>query len=512
MEESGYVASDEGVNFCEDSRRQSSPMGRGGSAQQSRGRRSPAGRAGRRAKNNARSATETPPTKKGKQAKRGGGKKLEDNGEKEEGGSAPPPAKKGKRKLEEELGAKGFGKSARRSSSVGTGAAKKRSKADTVDPKVVKFWAGWLANPPQTMAMTTHLNCALPEMWATEEGAKYASDCREEMDVCRLIGTTTLQFQVSPEKREEVLRKLSADVKAVRRDVKLNNMVETGVQTWNSEGEPGSSRCITIKRLLDACEEGDVVANEECKTLLAALHDLIKPDAAGLPWKPQPLLRVVCPLQATSSSSSSSSAATASSSSDTVTVTAFVYIRRLLFFLIAYPPIRKVMRHVTPSAPVRPTVSLPALDPPLFLSHDSFELNAQPPDYRFSLQGIMKSQEHPGYRRAVEPEGLNLRMKDYQLQTLQWMLDREALEHGLNSLFWEERQFPGGGVFYYAPALGELRLERPSDIRGGILSEEMGLGKTLEILSLILAAKQQKQKQQQQQRRRLEQADRKSVV
>lgn len=305
MEESGYVASDEGVNFCEDSRRQSSPMGRGGSAQQSRGRRSPAGRAGRRAKNNARSATETPPTKKGKQAKRGGGKKLEDNGEKEEGGSAPPPAKKGKRKLEEELGAKGFGKSARRSSSVGTGAAKKRSKADTVDPKVVKFWAGWLANPPQTMAMTTHLNCALPEMWATEEGAKYASDCREEMDVCRLIGTTTLQFQVlilpgfapmvplpvadilscdqvSPEKREEVLRKLSADVKAVRRDVKLNNMVETGVQTWNSEGEPGSSRCITIKRLLDACEEGDVVANEECKTLLAALHDLIKPDAAGL--------------------------------------------------------------------------------------------------------------------------------------------------------------------------------------------------------------------------------------
>ena len=40
--------------------------------------------------------------------------------------------------------------------------------------------------------------------------------------------------------------------------------------------------------------------------------------------------------------------------------------------------------------------------------------------------------------------------------------------------------------------LGELRLQRPLERSGGILSEEMGLGKTLEILALILATKKEK--------------------
>jgi len=98
-------------------------------------------------------------------------------------------------------------------------------------------------------------------------------------------------------------------------------------------------------------------------------------------------------------------------------------------------------------------------------------------------------QEHTGYRKAQQPVGLKLHMKDYQLQTLAWMLDHESLPHGLNELFWERWTFLDGSDFYYAPELGELRLEKPLGRRGGILSEEMGLGKTIEILALILSSK-----------------------
>lgn len=80
-------------------------------------------------------------------------------------------------------------------------------------------------------------------------------------------------------------------------------------------------------------------------------------------------------------------------------------------------------------------------------------------------------------------------MKDYQLQTLQWMLDHESMRNGLNGLFWEHWCWSDGGGFYYFPAAGELRIERPPMIHGGLLCEEMGLGKTLEIIAVILHSK-----------------------
>ena len=114
-----------------------------------------------------------------------------------------------------------------------------------------------------------------------------------------------------------------------------------------------------------------------------------------------------------------------------------------------------------------------------------------------------------------------MRMLDFQLQTLRWMRDQERAPRGLNGSFWEERRWADAappadddekdeasrfslkkkgkkekrsatsaeGRFWYFPLAGELRLAEPPVRRGGMLCEEMGLGKTVEVLGLVCADK-----------------------
>jgi len=78
----------------------------------------------------------------------------------------------------------------------------------------------------------------------------------------------------------------------------------------------------------------------------------------------------------------------------------------------------------------------------------------------------------------------------HQQHAICWMIQMEHLKgaYGINSLFWEERTFPDGGHFYYSPALGQVRLGAPPPhMKGGLLCDEQGLGKTVEVLGLIMA-------------------------
>jgi len=166
-----------------------------------------------------------------------------------------------------------------------------------------------------------------------------------------------------------------------------------------------------------------------------------------------------------------------------VRVTVHVYMSRLLLYMIAHPSIRVLMSLLHPPHGATPSgiAALPAY-PPTFRCHGG--ANSAP----FTLEGVIKSVEHLGYREEPQPAGLALQLKQYQRQALAWMLDMESLPGGINSLFWEERPFADGGApFHYSPALGEMRLSPPPLMRGGVLADEMGLGKTLEVLGLVVS-------------------------
>ena len=74
---------------------------------------------------------------------------------------------------------------------------------------------------------------------------------------------------------------------------------------------------------------------------------------------------------------------------------------------------------------------------------------------------------------------------------------KEGGVRGLNGYFWEERTFvyenpnthcTTSQPYYYFPLCGQLSLAELPVVSGSLLSEEMGLGKTVEVLSLLLAA------------------------
>jgi SNF2 family DNA or RNA helicase len=82
-------------------------------------------------------------------------------------------------------------------------------------------------------------------------------------------------------------------------------------------------------------------------------------------------------------------------------------------------------------------------------------------------------------------------LREYQKQAVQWMLSRELGAASLNDILWQRALLPAGApdgpleAVYTNSIRSLISLLPPPVARGGILAEEMGLGKTIEVLSLI---------------------------
>lgn len=113
---------------------------------------------------------------------------------------------------------------------------------------------------------------------------------------------------------------------------------------------------------------------------------------------------------------------------------------------------------------------------------------------------------------ALQVLQLEARLYPFQRRAVQWLLQREGVEwrrgrgdeaSGLHPYTASTPELPftfervtdaDGGIFYLSQVLGVATrdlsafrsIQVSQDIRGGILAEEMGLGKTLEVISLML--------------------------
>ncbi len=97
-----------------------------------------------------------------------------------------------------------------------------------------------------------------------------------------------------------------------------------------------------------------------------------------------------------------------------------------------------------------------------------------------SINAILVHLENLGHDEAPFVEGLNVELLPFQ--TLQWALEREKSPGGLQSFLWAKLTFvevekcPN---LYYSPLLEYITTRKPKLVRGGIIAEEMGLGKTV---------------------------------
>ncbi len=103
-----------------------------------------------------------------------------------------------------------------------------------------------------------------------------------------------------------------------------------------------------------------------------------------------------------------------------------------------------------------------------------------------NLLRLAKKERMP---EAPPPPGLTVACKPFQLQSIQWMLDRERL--GLEHFFWTPVTTIAGTKLMFSAPLRRMVLqtadEASKNVFGGFLCEEMGMGKTVITLGVILS-------------------------
>lgn len=93
----------------------------------------------------------------------------------------------------------------------------------------------------------------------------------------------------------------------------------------------------------------------------------------------------------------------------------------------------------------------------------------------------------------VQNSQLRVDLRPYQINSVNWMLQREHLEQAapvdLHPLY-TEINLPNGDTVFYNKYLGNFTKLKPlvkPPPTGGILADEMGLGKTVEVLACVMA-------------------------
>ena len=302
-------------------------------------------------------------------------------------------------------------------------------------------------DPPLAVDYRSLKPCAIPANWGSKSGAEAACKGREHHS--RLAGFLSFTLDdVSNEELVELTRPKSV----------------ISVQGCDADGEFSTPLGqIPLSRLLDPLD-GD--------ERLSAIWALQSPTSS--PWK-LPFIRCV----------SNHQYKKASKGNGKLEIKIYVYLTRSLFELIADPAIKTVMDHIEGFPVERIPVTKSPKQPIMFTKSPLNE------EYSFTLPGLLKHAESTGYQSVGvfprQPEALAVDLFDFQRSTYEWMQDREAEQTGINARFWEELIYrDGGGSMYYFPLAGEFRLMKPPITTGGLLCEEMGLGKTVICIALVL--------------------------
>ncbi len=300
----------------------------------------------------------------------------------------------------------------------------------------------------------------VPQDWDNPKYSKTAANSANQ--VARLVGFLPLIL-------EDVSPQTVAELQAAHFTMGCESIL------WDDDGAfPTPAGQIPIIRLSD---HGYVGADIDA---LIALQSPI-----SSPWK-IPLIRVATNHHFVADSMKKEAA---KNGLGTLHVHVYVWFTRLIFEMIADPAIKNLMEclHQPGIVPIRDVVQQKTCDKPMFRSTQS--ASHDNPSYRYSMAGLMKSAESAGYPMSDgQPDRLKVQLYDFQKSTYQWMLDQENAPGGINARFWQEWKYQpehGGSMFYF-PEAGELRLVRPPHSTGGLLCEEMGLGKTVEVIATIL--------------------------
>lgn len=331
--------------------------------------------------------------------------------------------------------------------------------------------------PPATIdfVTTSPLAAPAPDVWASRAFSEAAAQRRPAAArACRLLGTARLVLRATPgHSLTAALQALCKPVRGTDRKAPPRWGGRSGArECFNRVGEPAhDGSTIPVTRMHAALMDGQVECSDD--ELVHSCCALVVPQKKVL-WE-CPLLRVVIPAPAMPSNESKEL--------EEVALSVRVYVSVLAGGLIADPDLRVLLdrTRLAPAAAATRVASLP--------DHPRTWTTAEVPQAElFTLPGLLRSCECAGYRAEPQPAGGlgGLQLFEFQKQTLARMADLESLPGGLNALFWERREWSDGGTFWAAPMLGELRFEAQlPQVHGGLLAEEMGLGKTIELAALV---------------------------